>query len=223
MGSRPLPARKGVPSTGRPRDRHIDSAVLDATLEVLDEAGYAALSLEEVARRAGTTRPAIYRRWAGRPRLVLAALAVRLDVDEVPDTGCTLCDLGEGLGVFVSAFSAIRPDVLAPLLADCSSDPDLRAEFMATLFEPPRRAVGRMLDRATARGDLRPDVDRELILDMLGSLIHYRTLFGHAPTGATEVERAIEALLAGIAPDYPALLEHSRKLQEQHNSRHLNV
>ncbi|MGH3898105.1 MAG: TetR/AcrR family transcriptional regulator [Pseudonocardiaceae bacterium] len=134
----------GIPSTlslglgGRPRDRHIDTAVLDATLAVLDQVGYTALSLEDVARRATTTRPAIYRRWSGRPRLVLAALAVRLDVAEVPDTGCTLCDHGEGLGVFITAFSAIRPDVLGPLLADCIGEPELHAEFMAILFDPPR-------------------------------------------------------------------------------------
>lgn len=214
MASRQPPA-PGLAAGGRPRDRHIDTAVLDATLAVLDQVGYTALSFEDVARRAATTRPAIYRRWSGRPRLVLAALAVRLDVAEVPDTGCTLCDLGEGLGVFITAFSAIRPDVLGPLLADCTGDPELHAEFMAILFDPPRAAVARMLDRATARGDLRSDIDRELILDMLGSLIHYRTLFGHAPTSDTEVEHAIEALLAGIATDYPALVEHSRQLQAE--------
>jgi AcrR family transcriptional regulator len=193
--------------------------VLEATLAVLDESGYAALSVEEVARRAGTNRPAIYRRWAGRPRLALAALAVRLEVAEVPDLGCTLCDLEEGLGVFIAVFSSIRPDVLGPLLAECSAEPELQAEFMATLFDPPRAAVARMLDRAIARGDLRPGIDRELILDMLGSLVHYRALFGHAPTSNTEVESAIEALLRGIANDYPALLEHSKQLaaaQEDH-------
>lgn len=203
---------------GRPRNPHIDTAVLDATLAVLDESGYAALSLEDIARRAGTTRPAIYRRWPGRPRLALAALAVRLDVTEVPDSGCTLCDLGDGLGVFITAFGAIRPDVLGPLLAECGTDPDLHTEFMATLFDPPRAAVARMLDRAVARGDLRADIDRELVLDMLGSLIHYRALFGHAPTSNTEVDNAIEALLRGIATNYPALVEHSKQLAADHTT-----
>lgn len=203
---------------GRPRNPDIDTAVLDATLALLDEVGYAALSFEEVARRARTTRPAIYRRWHGRPRLVLAALAVRLNVAELPNSGCTLCDLGEGLNVFIAAFHTIRPDVLGPLLAECAPDPALHAEFMATLFDPPRQAVARMLDRAVARGDLRADIDRELVLDMLGSLIHYRALFGHAPTSNTEVESAIEALLRGIATDYPGLVEHSRQLQATHGT-----
>ena len=83
---------------------------------------------------------------------------------------------------------------------------------MATLFDPPRGVVAQLLDRAVAGGDLRADIDRDLVLDMLGSLVHYRALFGHAPTGDVEVERAVEALLRGIATDYPALLAHSRSM-----------
>ncbi|MCA1680167.1 MAG: TetR/AcrR family transcriptional regulator, partial [Actinobacteria bacterium] len=167
---------------GRPRDPQIDTAVLDATLAVLDEVGYGRLTLEGVARRAVTTKPAIYRRWPGRQRLVLAALGLRLGEARAPDTGCTLCDLDECLKVFVAAFKRMPPGVLGPLFADCVGDRELRAVFMETLFEPPRSAVKRTLDRAHARGDLRDAVDRDLILDLLGSLIFYRALFGHAPT-----------------------------------------
>lgn len=203
------------PSTlqsGRPRDPQIDASVLGATLALLDESGYSQLALEDVARRAKTTKPAIYRRWSNRQRLVLAALATRLGTLEPPDSGCTLCDLNEGINVFIAAFRSIRPDVLGPLLAECTPDPELHRAFMATLFEPPRCAVASMLDNAVARGDLRADLDRDLVLDMLGSLVHYRALFGHAPTSEAEVERAVEALLRGIATDYPALVEHSRRV-----------
>jgi hypothetical protein len=50
-----------------------------------------------------------------------------------------------------------------------------------------------------------------VVLDLIGSFVHYRALFGHAPTSDTEIERVVEALLQGIASDYPALLEHSRR------------
>jgi AcrR family transcriptional regulator len=196
---------------GRPRDTQIDAAVLEATLATLGESGYGRLALEEIARRAGTTKPAIYRRWPSRQRLVLAALDQRLGEARAPDTGCTLCDLDECLKLFVAAFRRMPPDVIGPLFADCAGDHDLRAAFMTTLFDPPRTAVKETLDRAHARGDLRQDVDRDLILDLLGSLVHYRTLFGHAPTTDAEIERVVEALLHGIAADYPRLLEHSRR------------
>lgn len=200
------------PRPGRPRDPQIDTAVLETTLAALDEHGYGNFRLEQVARRAGTTKPAIYRRWPSRQHLVLAALAMRLREAEPPDTGCTLCDLNECLMIFVVLFQRIRADVLGSLFADCAKDPGLHAAFMTTLFDPPRAAVGQTLDHAMARGDLRPDTDRELTVDLLSSLVHYRALFAHAPTTDEDVQRAVEALLRGIATDYEELVEHSRRV-----------
>ncbi|GAB3484435.1 TetR/AcrR family transcriptional regulator [Nocardiopsis coralliicola] len=194
---------------GRPRDPHIDGAVLGAALEVLGEKGYAALSLEEVARRAGTSRPAIYRRWKGRPALVLAAVAARLDLPAHPDTGCTLCDLDESFNVFLAAYRTIRPEVLGSLYADCAGDPALRERYLETVVEPPRRAVARTLERAAERGDLRADVDMEQLLDMVGALVHYRALFGRRHLSDAEAARAVETLLRGAAADYGALLAAS--------------
>jgi AcrR family transcriptional regulator len=221
--SLPSDRSSAIERVGRPRNPEIGAALLRATLEVLDDVGYGRLTLEEVARRAGTTKPAIYRRWPNRPRLVLAALATRLGAAEPPDTGCTLCDLDECLKVFVAAFRRMPPDVLGPLFADCAGDPELRAAFRATLFDPPRNAVKQTLDRAHERGDLREDVDRDLILDLLGSLVHYRALFGHASNSDIEIERAVEALLQGIATDYPRLLEHSRLLSGETGLHHLHA
>ena len=208
---------------GRPRDRDIDVAVLRSTLAVLDESGYGGLTLEAVARRAGTTKPAIYRRWPSRQQLVLFALAERLGSARAPDIGCTLCDLDECLKVFVAAFRRMPPGVIGPLWADCAGDRELRAAFMTALFDPPRAAVREALERAHARGDLRDDVDIELILDMIGSLVHYRALFGHAPTSDVAIERVVEALLQGIATDYPRLLEHSRRISGDPKLHHLHA
>lgn len=197
---------------GRPRDRQIDAAVLKAALAVLKESGYGALTFEEVARRAGTSKPSIYRRWPGRPQLVLSALAQRLGNVVVPDTGCSLCDLDECLKIFVGSFRRMPAGVISPLFADCAGDGVLRAAFMTALFDPPRAAVRKALERAQARGDLRADVHVELIVDLIASFVHYRALFGHARISDVEIERAVEALLAGIANDYPRLLEHSRQV-----------
>jgi AcrR family transcriptional regulator len=207
----------------RPRDRQIDAALHEATLAVLKRSGYGGLTLEEVARSAGTTKPAIYRRWSTRQRLVLAALGERLGAARAPDTGCTLCDLDECLKLFVAAFRRIPPGVIGPLFADCAGDRELRAAFMTTLFDPPRAAVKETLDRAYGRGDIRDDVDLDLVLDLIGSLVHYRALFGHAPTSDVEIERAVMALLQGIATDYPRLLEHSRRVSGDPKLHHLHA
>ncbi|MQA02923.1 MAG: TetR family transcriptional regulator [Streptosporangiales bacterium] len=208
---------------GRPRDARVDAAILAAAAVLLDEHGYPPLTLEKVAHRAGTTRPALYRRWRSRAHLVLDALAPRIAETPVPDTGCTICDLNEGVQIFVRVYERLRPDVLGPLLAECATDADLRRSFMASLFEPPRRAVAQLLANAVARGDLRGDLDSTLAVDTLGSFIHYRALFGHAPVSGTEIERAVEALLCGFATDYEALVEHARSVpgRTQRHAAHL--
>ncbi len=187
---------------------------------MLEESGYNRLTMEEVARRARTTKPAIYRRWSTRQHLVLAALARELGEVRAPDTDCTLCDLSECINLFVAAFCRMPPDVLGPLLADCTGEPELHRQFMTALFDPPRNAVEETLTRALERGDLRADLDRQLTLDLLGSLVHYRALFGHASTSATEVESAVETLLQGIATDYPNLAEQARREESRSQAHH---
>lgn len=218
--------------SGRPRDEHIDAAIIDATTRILEDEGYGAVSVERIARSAGTTRPAVYRRYRGRAALALAAIAERLDVPDPPDTGCTLCDVDEGFSVFMRAYRSIRPEDLSALYADCAVDPELRQQYLNLIVGPARNAVGETLDRAAARGDLREGLDRDLLLDMVGSLVMYRTMFGDGSgsghMGDEESQDAIDLLLQGAARDYPALLAHAEEVEhanlvpgEQPHAHHL--
>ena len=207
-------APEGRGPGGRPRSRTIDDSLIAGTLEILEEQGYAGISLEAVARRANTSRPAIYRRWSGRAPLVLDAITARLDIPTPPDTGCTLCDIDESFNVFLAAYRTIRPEDLSALYADCAPDPELRTQYLATIIEPARTAVGQTLDRAVARGDLRDTIDRHLLLDLVGSLVHYRAMFSPEHLGDAEAQHALEVLLQGAAVDYPALVEHSETLEQ---------
>jgi AcrR family transcriptional regulator len=203
-------------SGGRPRNPRIDHAVAESALRILDTVGYGNLTVDAVARLAGTSRTAVYRRWATKTELVLYALSSSLGQVAAPNTGCTLCDIDECLRLYLAAFRQIRPDVFGALLADCASDAGLRAGFMTALFDPPRDAVKTALARASTTGDLLPDVDQGLVADMLGAFIHYRTLFGHAGTSDEEIDSAVRTLLQGIAGDYPRLLAHSKATEASH-------
>ena len=78
---------------GRPRDPGYDKTILDAALEILTEKGYAGLTIDGVAARTGVGRPTIYRRWASKPELVIAALAQGIGLSPTPDTGVLRDDL----------------------------------------------------------------------------------------------------------------------------------
>lgn len=200
---------------GRPRDAGIATAVTAATLQLLENSAYFAVSVGEIARRAGTTRSAIYRRWSGRPELVLAAIESRLDTPLPPDTGCTLCDIADGLTLFLAAYRTIAPEVYSALYSECAADPELRRRYLDTVIEPSRKAVREMLLRAVDRGDLRDDVDIERMLDLIAAFVHYRALFGNH-LDDEDAERAIETIMRGAAVDYDALLAHSQSIQGDH-------
>ncbi|QFR97255.1 TetR/AcrR family transcriptional regulator [Streptomyces tsukubensis] len=208
-----------TPSAGRPRDPAIDTAVLTATLGVLRENGYPRLALETVAARAGTTKASIRRRWPVRQDLVIDALASVLTVPTAPDNGCTRCDLTQSVRLLSETLRDRLPGglVLAPLIADCAHDPALRRRLVEVLVEPSRNAATVAVRRAVDRGDLRPDTDPALLVDLLASTVYQRALFGGAPEEWASPGPMVDLLLRGVAVDFAHLV---RVGQQPAGARH---
>ncbi|MFB7496668.1 TetR/AcrR family transcriptional regulator [Streptomyces sp. NPDC056161] len=189
-------------SQGRPRDERIDAAVPKAVLELLQENGYSGLTMDAVAVRARTSKPALRRRWRSKQHLVVHALAGVAGTAPTPDTGCTHCDLIEGITTLSEAFAEpVGRRVLPALVADLADDPELDTEFRESFFHPRRASTAAALRRGIERGDLRPDIDIDLLLDMLAATTYYRVLFGHLPITATLAEDVVRAVLSGAATD----------------------
>jgi AcrR family transcriptional regulator len=203
-------------SPGRPRDTAIDGAVLDATVAVLVERGWSGFALETVAARAGTTKAAIRRRWPVRQRLVIDALATLLVSPPAPDNGCTRCDLIQSVDLLTEMLNDRLPaGVLAPLVADCA-DPELRAHLVDTLVAPTREAAAVAVRRAVGRGELREDVDPDMVVDLLAATVYQRALFGDAPQNARTL---VDLLLRGVAVDFERLVwisKQPRELRHRH-------
>ena len=201
-----MTVKTAASSNGRPRDARIDQAVLTATTALLAEVGYAGLRWDAVAVRAGTTKPAIRRRWPSQRHLVVDALVNTVGTTPTPDTGCTHCDLVAGIDTLTSAFTAtIAANVLPPLVADLHSDPELRESFLERFFHPRRASTAAAIERGIARGDLRPDVSVDLLLDLLAATTYYRLLFAHLPVTPTLSEEVVNVVLGGAAT--PQLLD----------------
>ena len=112
MPSAPAPtATPAVAGTGRPRDRRIDGAVLRATAELLEEVGYLQLTIAAIAERAGTNKPAIYRRWPTKARLVHEAVFPAQGSDVIPPGDDLRSDIRSlvAIGVEILGRPAVRP------------------------------------------------------------------------------------------------------------------
>lgn len=168
------------PRRGRPRDEAIGDAVLDATLAQLAAHGYEGLSLVAVAKAAGTTRQAIYRRWPGKAELAVAAVASLPEAADLEPTGDHRADLRAELVAFHRG--VLRPggvSMVGAMLQE-STDPELREAYRARVVAPRRQRLRAIVEAAVADGTLPPTTDVDLtVAGCTGTL--YAQALGGAP------------------------------------------
>ena len=185
---------------GRPRDPRIDEAVVAAVVELLCEVGYQRLSIAAVAARAGTTKPAIYRRWPTKAQLVHEAVFPAEGRPLVPETDDLAADLRSMLTDGIALFS--RPEVRAAapgLLADLAQDPGAHPRLLARFTSPMFDQLQGRLERAAAAHQVRPDVDARLLVDVIGGSTFMAVLTrDRAELEGPWVDQTLALLLAGV-------------------------
>jgi AcrR family transcriptional regulator len=186
---------------GRPRSPEAHAAILRAALELAVEGGLRGLSMEAIAARAGVGKATIYRRWKSKEELFVEAIASIALNPEVPDTGSVRGDFEAASAAAVGRMAPEAFRVLPRLMADAADDPELLEALQAALVRPRRAAIGAVLRRGIERGELRADIDVDLISDMLmGPLIARVLLSGGDPRALDGLPmRVYDALAAGIA------------------------
>ncbi len=187
-------------SSGRPRDPRIESAALEAARAVLLEDGWAGLSMAGVAARAGTTKPALYRRWPSLPQLVYEAafpdeLALEFHVDS-DDFHTDLAGIVRGIrDLFTSPVVAAA---LPGLLAEFSVQPELHASLLAR-FSDGFAMLNERLNRAAVRGETRADVSAEDLVRVAIGAILVGVLLGPEGLDDAWAEWLTETLWKGIS------------------------
>jgi AcrR family transcriptional regulator len=186
---------------GRPRDARADRAIVEATLELIAEQGVDELCVDDVARRAGVGKAAIYRRYRSKEELVADAVAGLVSEIEVPDAGSTRGDLLELMRQAVAVYSdPIAAGVMPGLLGAVGRDPQLASALRDGFLTGRRAALVEVLERGIRRGDLRRDLDLELALDTLGGALFYRLLVTGGPIDQRLANGVVELILRGFAP-----------------------
>jgi AcrR family transcriptional regulator len=185
---------------GRPRSQEADRAILAAALDLLAERGLAAMSIEEIAARAGVGKATIYRRWPSKGLLALDAFVTSFaEQQAVPDTGSLRDDLIVALTAWVrSVTRTSMGPMLTGLIAEAQHDPSLRAAWRERVLEPLRSQHRAMLDRAAARGEIPATVDREVVLDLFFGAAQHRLLLGHLPLTDEFIREVVDVVLDGI-------------------------
>lgn len=186
---------------GRPRSEAARLAILRTTLKLLGKNGFADLTIEEIADRAGVGKATVYRWWPNKGALIADAFANsttrRL---RFPDTGSVYTDMSSQMRQLIKVFRSPRGRIVSAILAAGQTDKDLIAAFRERFLWPRRREAYATLDRGIRRGELRKDIDRDLLLDSLYGPIYMRFLIQHDRLSPRFVNRLCALVLIGARP-----------------------
>jgi AcrR family transcriptional regulator len=175
--------------SARPRvegDR--EHEILAAALDVLSEVGYDRLTMDAVAARAHASKATLYRRWNGKVSLVIDAICSAKQPEEMPDTGTLRGDLIAafcGLGGLTSRDSS---QGFTSVITALTRDEEFATAFRRDVVGPKTQRTRELFERARRRGELRDDVDLDLLAPALaGIVLHRMHILGTPPDEATVV------------------------------------
>ena len=197
--SKPRPGpRKARPRTGG-RSARVVSEVLSATLEVFAEHGYAGVSVEAVAARAGVNKTTIYRRWPTKAELLGAALfSLRDEEPEAPNTGSLREDLLTVLRRLVARMETPRYRAISQAFLLGNTDPDVQGLLRRMREERP--AIPNVIfERAIKRRELPKGSDGQLMAAALVGPVHTRSYWKREPIDDSFIRALVNLVVAGAA------------------------
>lgn len=184
---------------GRPRSEQVESAIIEATTELLAELGYQALSIEAVAARAGVAKTTVYRRWDGKDELVLDVLSRLKGPIGTPPGQSLRSDLIFLLEHLRSQWSSgTQGRLMHRLSVEGLDRPELYRNLRERLVRPRQQVLLDVLQRAVVTGELRADTDLRAVHELLVSPI-LAAAFTHQelPT-RNRLEFQVDTVLAGL-------------------------
>ena len=184
---------------GRPRDPRIDAAVLRATVELLAETGYPGLLVSAIAERAGTSKPAIYRRWPSKAHLVHEAVFPIGAATEIPDTGALCDDLREMVRRTMTVLTTPAARAALPgLVGEMAADPTLHSALLERFADIITGGLAERLARAAARGEVRADITAAELASAMAGITLLSLLTRPTDLDDAWVDRTTMLLLRGI-------------------------
>jgi len=184
---------------GRRPAAEVRADVLAAAGRVLLEEGMSAFTMERVAAESGASKVTLYKWWPSKGALALDGYTHAVSHDlEFPDTGDLAADLRAQLRAFVAVLCGPAGRAVAELIGQAQTDPELAAAYRERYSGPRRALAVEVLTRARARGQVRADVDPEVVVDQLWGAGYHRLLIPDQPLTEEFADALVENVLAGI-------------------------
>ena len=184
---------------GRQRSTVAETAVLKATMELLEDRPLSSVTAEDIASKAGVSKATLYKWWPNKSRIALDAFLAQIAEDApIPDTGSARLDFLGQLKSAIRFYTSPRGRVLSQFIAEGRSDPELLKAFQERFQEPRRKAVRVSWERGVARGELRADINAATVIDLLFGPIVYRLMTEHGPLNDAAAEMLVEVVFSGI-------------------------
>lgn len=200
----PQPAAVPPPSLprrrGRPRDEAARQRVLDAALALLRETSFADVTIEGIAARAHVGKATVYRWWPNKAAVVIEAFREAFAPQlPFPETGSFRDDIKTQVRNFARVLSGGAGRMLSEFIVAARTDAGVAHAFRTLWADPRRSEAKQVLMRRQRRGQLRKDVDLDLVLDLLYGPIYYRMLARNETPTAKYAEAVVNLLLPSIA------------------------
>jgi AcrR family transcriptional regulator len=194
-------SEEAPPAVGRPRSARAHQVVLDAALDLFQEGGYSAATIEAVAARSGVAKTTIYRSWPKRAALMVELLLkIAGEAAPTPSGPDPLQALRTELHLVARAADALPGRMLMALLGEAQNDPEVRDALLEGLFNPRRRATGDVIRKAQEQGAIRGGVSPLLAVDLIFGPLFYRRFLRQEPATEEFLKQTFELVLAGLAP-----------------------
>jgi AcrR family transcriptional regulator len=207
----PAPNAKRPPGATRRRGATLEHALLEAAWEELQESGYAKLTMERVAERAGTSRAVIYRRWRNRAELAIAAMRYHQPVlsGAIPDTGTLRGDVLAVLRRASSRITDTGPNTVIGMLSDLLADEDASVELLHQLTRGGGEIMTAILDRAAARGEVREHISSRVARLPL-DLLRHELILTHQPPSQQTLDEIVDEIFLPLVLRNPSPVVSTR-------------
>lgn len=186
-------------SVGRPRSEASKTAILNATIDLLEESEYSTLTMEAIAARAGVGKATIYRWWSNKPKLVLDAFLMSTEthlhfLENTPIRE----NFRQQLKTLANVLNGSLGRTVVALVAESGENSEIAKTFYTDFLRPRREDAKLILERAISQGEIQAAINLDVVSDMLYGPIYFNILIYKKKIDSKFIDTLVDQVMKGI-------------------------